>query len=152
MKLLTKEIKKSLPKLYLTEKQKANAIVHAKFFTPYSYWTWYATEFDGKDIFFGLVSGYETEYGYFSLTELESVRGPFGLTIERDLYFKPKALKEISKTEDSRVYSFLRNLYPQLYGDTFNGNTAPLKDNIESVVLETNILSSFKSILNQIKI
>ena len=46
--------------------------------------------------FFGLVFGHEREYGYFLLSELEEVRGPLGLPIERDLYFKPKPLAEIA--------------------------------------------------------
>jgi hypothetical protein len=55
-----------------------------------------ATEFDGNDTFFGLVDGLEKELGYFSLSELQSVRGPLGLPIERDLYWRPKTLKEIA--------------------------------------------------------
>ena len=35
------------------------------------------------------------EFGYFTLRELESVRGPLGLPIERDLHFKPRPLKEV---------------------------------------------------------
>ncbi|MCJ7688053.1 MAG: DUF2958 domain-containing protein, partial [Clostridiaceae bacterium] len=65
-------------------------------FTPDSNWTWYATKFDDVDTFFGLVDGFEKELGYFSLSELESIRGPFGLKVERDLYFKPTKLKDIS--------------------------------------------------------
>jgi hypothetical protein len=38
-------------------------------------------------MFFGLVVGLETELGYFTLNELESVRGPMGLKIERDRHF-----------------------------------------------------------------
>ena len=58
---------------------------------------WWAVEFDheGGDIFFGFVIGFEPEFGYFSLSELESVRGPLGLPIERDLHFKPKSLEEL---------------------------------------------------------
>ena len=41
-------------------------------------------------LFYGLVEGFETEWGYFSLDELESVNGPFGLKIERDLHFEPR--------------------------------------------------------------
>ena len=67
-----------------------------KFFTPDSSWTWYATEFDGDDTFFGLVDGHEEELGYFSLRELQSVRGPLGLPIERDLYWQPRPLREIA--------------------------------------------------------
>ena len=66
-----------------------------KFFTPDSYWTWYATEFDGTDTFFGLVDGQEQELGYFSLSELEDVRGPLGLPVERDLHFNPTPLSEV---------------------------------------------------------
>ena len=40
-------------------------------------------------MFFGLVCGMERELGYFSLAELQSVRGPLGLRVERDLYFTP---------------------------------------------------------------
>ena len=32
--------------------------------------------------------GFEKELGYFSLSELESVRGPYGVGIERDLLLR----------------------------------------------------------------
>ncbi len=89
MKLITDKIKKILPKLYEQDSKGLNAIAYVKFFTPDSNWTWYVTEFDGIDTFFGLVDGFEKELGYFSLIELESIRGPLGLKIERDLYYKP---------------------------------------------------------------
>lgn len=89
MKLLTKEILARFPKLKETEgKAPEDVQVVAKFFTPWSNWTWYATEFDGVDEFFGYVSGFEKEFGYFTLSELQSVKGPFGLGVERDLNFK----------------------------------------------------------------
>ena len=93
--LLTEEIRKKLPKLYECEHLGLDAIAQVKFFTPDSNWTWYASEFDGTDIFFGLVSGLEVELGYFSLSELQTVRGPLGLPIERDLFFVPKTLQEL---------------------------------------------------------
>lgn len=96
MKLLTQEIRKKLPPLYAQEKLGGKAIAHVKFFTPDSNWTWYATEFDGKDTFFGLVDGHCKELGYFSLMELEQVRGSMGLPIERDLYWESKRLDEIA--------------------------------------------------------
>ena len=43
---------------------------------------------------FGLVVGYERELGDFSPEELEQIRGPMGLPIERDLYFEPKPVSE----------------------------------------------------------
>lgn len=72
-----------------------DAMAQVKFFTPNSSWTGYATGYDGKNFFYGLVFGKEQELGYFSLSELESVRGPKGLPIERDFYFKPKPLSQL---------------------------------------------------------
>jgi len=69
-------------------------MVPVKFFQPWGSWTWYATEFDGDDIFFGLVDGFEEELGYFSLAEMRSVVGPFGLRIERDILWTPKSLAQ----------------------------------------------------------
>lgn len=96
MKLLTDEIRATLPPLYSTVNE-PDPIVHVKFFTPWSNWTWYVTEFDGEDIFFGYVVGFDSELGYFSLSELESIKGPYGLKIERDLYFTPKPLSEVKR-------------------------------------------------------
>lgn len=95
MDLLTKEIIKKLPRLYEQEDKGLKAVAYVKFFTPWSNWTWYATEFDGEDIFFGLVDGFEKEIGYFYLSELKSICGPYGLKIERDLYFKPMTIREL---------------------------------------------------------
>jgi hypothetical protein len=95
MVLLTKEVLKKLPPLYSQEEKGLDAVAVVKFFTPDSNWTWFATEFDGEDLFFGLVDGFEKELGYFRLSELTSVKGALGLPIERDMYFKPKTLKEL---------------------------------------------------------
>ena len=89
MKLLTKENLKNLPALGSTDGMGEEAIVQVKFFTPWDRWTWYATEYDPETrTFFGLVDGFEKEYGYFNLDELESIKGPFGLKIERDRGFQ----------------------------------------------------------------
>lgn len=96
MTLLTQEILKKLPKMYSSENEK-DPMVWSKFFTPDSNWTWYIMEFDGIDTFFGLVDGFEKELGYFSLKELQSIRGHLGLPIERDMYFKPCRLSELRK-------------------------------------------------------
>ena len=95
MQLLTKQNLKDLPALYTNEEQGTDAKAIVKFFTPDSNWTWYASEFDGDDIFFGFVVGLYPELGYFSLAELKSARGPLGLPIERDLHFTPTTLKEL---------------------------------------------------------
>jgi hypothetical protein len=93
--LLDEESKEKLPPLYHGEERGLDALAQVKFFTPDSNWTWYASEFDGEDILFGLVSGFEVELGYFSLTELKETRGPMGLPIERDLHFEPKTLRDL---------------------------------------------------------
>jgi hypothetical protein len=93
--LLDKVSREKLPPLYSGEEKGLDALAQVKFFTPDSNWTWYASEFDGEGIFFGLVSGLEVELGYFSLRELQETRGPMGLQIERDLHFEPKTLKEL---------------------------------------------------------
>lgn len=112
MKLLPKEIRETLPPIYAQDGKGGKAIVYVKFFTPSSSWTWYATEGEpildesGKEVdfkFFGLVEGHEKEFGYFVLSELEEVRGPMGLPIERDLHFKPKTLEEIAPEMFSEV-------------------------------------------------
>jgi hypothetical protein len=105
MKLLPKEIREQLPPLYSQDGKGGKAFVHVKYFSPSSSWSWFATEGEpvldesGKEVdfkFFGLVEGHEREFGYFLLSELEEVKGPMGLPIERDLYFKPKKLEEIA--------------------------------------------------------
>lgn len=97
-KLLTKELRKLLPPLYFTEKANVQPLAVVKFFSPYTGWQWYATEFDGEDIFFGLVVGFATELGYFSLKELEEVK-VFGNVpaVERDLSFEPTPLDQIKE-------------------------------------------------------
>ena len=98
MQLLTKEIIKKLPAMRETEGQGREAVAQVKFFTPDSNWTWYGVEYDAEQrLFYGLVDGHELELGYFSLDELESVRGPMGLKIERDLYFDPTPLMTLYK-------------------------------------------------------
>ena len=61
-----------------------------KFFNPLGAATWIATElYDDDDTLFGLADlGFGCpELGVFSLSELTSVRLPFGMAIERDLSF-----------------------------------------------------------------
>jgi hypothetical protein len=93
--LLTAEIRSQLPGLYANEAIGLSALARVKFFTPDSHWTWYASEFDGEDIFFGLVIGHFVELGYFSLAELQAVRGPLGLPVERALQFEPTSLEAL---------------------------------------------------------
>jgi hypothetical protein len=89
-------MRKTLPALYSQDGKGPKTVAYVKFFTPDSSWTWYATEFDGEDMFFGLVDGHEKELGYFRLKELQKARGPMNLPIERDLHWQPKTLGEIA--------------------------------------------------------
>lgn len=107
MKLLTKAILKKLPKLYTTENiELKDKIAVCKFFCPWGRYTFYAVEgevpvnHDDDFIFFGYVVsplGPDCdEFGYVSLKELESIKHFSGLTIERDRWFDPTKLSEIS--------------------------------------------------------
>jgi hypothetical protein len=102
MELLPAEVRAGLPKLY-SQEGNSDPIVHVKYFTPDSSWTWYATEGEeeeeGDFRFFGYVIGFEREWGYFVLSELQSARGTLGLAIERDLHFKPAPLSEVLQRE-----------------------------------------------------
>lgn len=94
MKLLTKEVLNNLPPLYATEDDK-DPMVWVKFFYPDFHYTWYAIEFDGEDLFFGLVDGDCVELGYFRLSELITHRGAWGLPVERDRFFQPCRLSAL---------------------------------------------------------
>ena len=100
MMLLTKEIKSKLPKLYTHDGKPANEVpIVVKFFTPSSNWTWFVTEGEEQEngdwLFFGMVHGFEKEMGYFTLNELQSVKGTFGLGVERDMYYGNHTLAEV---------------------------------------------------------
>ena len=105
MKLLPQEIREILPALRSQDGKGGQAVAYVKYFTPSSSWTWYCLEGEpvrdeaGREVdfeFFGLVDGHERELGYFVLSELETIRGPLGLPIERDLHWRPKTLAEIA--------------------------------------------------------
>lgn len=98
MKLLTKEIIKKLPKLYSQDgKDPKDVQIVVKFFHPMSRYTFYVTEGEQKEDgdweFYGLIRGHETELGYFTLSDLKSVK-VHGFGIERDMYFGEHTLAE----------------------------------------------------------
>ena len=101
MELLTADLRHQLSANWIDGQENA-AIGQAeldyapvlKLFTPWAQATWLLTELNqDTGILFGLCDlGLGcAELGYVSLQELEQVRGPVGLTIERDLHWKPKA-------------------------------------------------------------
>ena len=99
MKLLTKAILKKLPKLYSSaahEDTEKELTFHLKLFCPWSFWTWYIAEYDPETgIAFGYTIGFENEYGSIDVKELETVTGPLGLKIERDITFQSIGQKDL---------------------------------------------------------
>ena len=99
MKLLTKEIEKRFKEIGSQDGVK-DPIVIVKFFNPTGGGTWWAIEYDPKyRIFFGYASifgDHNDEWGSFSLIELESFTGKFGLGIERDLHCGEKKISEFN--------------------------------------------------------
>lgn len=99
MKLLIESLKRQIPSFNSTDHLPLNEkVAVAKFFNPMGAGTWYVIEgeeHDGDFIFFGLVDLHEQEFGYFSLSELESVALPFGLKIERDLRFTQEKISKL---------------------------------------------------------
>ena len=117
--LLPEIFKERMPALYSQEHER-DPVVVVKYFDPVGSWTWYALEGSLVDedgymdtnkpkvdyLFFGLVVGFETELGYFSLNELktakEGLRGIRALPIERDVWFETQRLSEVRRRHDSR--------------------------------------------------
>jgi hypothetical protein len=98
MKMMTKTLERRFAKIGSQENKKG-PIILAMFFNPTGAGTWYVTEYDPKtQTFFGYVSifGYwNDEWGYFSLDELQSYKGKFGLGIERDIYFQEQPASQV---------------------------------------------------------
>jgi hypothetical protein len=89
MILLTSELRDRL--LANGRERDVDHIPVVKFFNPVGAATWLATELDDDgETLFGLADlGFGSpEIGAFNLVEMASVRLPFGLGIERDLYFE----------------------------------------------------------------
>ena len=96
--LIPNELRKQIPPLYATEEQK-DPIVYVKLFL--DDWTWYITELsiDGNICFGYVVSPFcNGELGYFSLSEIQEVKGSLGIGVERDLQFLPTPLSKIKKS------------------------------------------------------
>lgn len=93
MKLVTKAIEKLLPEIGSTSELEAHQIkVPLKIFNPSGAGSWFITEANvvtGEA--FGYVTGLaEDELGYIDLNELATVKGRFGLGMERDIHWDPE--------------------------------------------------------------
>ena len=97
MPLLPDELRARLPPIYSQEAE-SDPWIHCKLFLPGTGWTWYVTEGEAQNgdyLLFGFIVGLEGEFGYFLLSELEQVRSPLGLPVERDLSFREGRLTDV---------------------------------------------------------
>jgi hypothetical protein len=100
MKLFTKEILARLPKLGATGHLTMDKlVVQAKLFNPMGAGTWYLMEYDPESkiahAFVTLGDPQNAEMGDVSIQELEDLKLPMGMGIERDIHFTPRPLGEI---------------------------------------------------------
>jgi hypothetical protein len=99
-KMMTKELASKMPPLYAQDGMGDKAVAFGHWFSCWNGWDWYATEYDpDTQECFGLVRGFATELGYFSLYEFEELNKQRGFElVERDIYWSPKTIGEIRKS------------------------------------------------------
>ena len=88
-----------IPRLYETEHIPLNEkLIYMHFFIGGC--DWYAAEYDGEDLFFGYAilnnDTQNAEWGYFSLSELKSIKVGF-VEIDCDLHWKIRPASEIER-------------------------------------------------------
>lgn len=92
MKLITKELERTFSKypIYSQESMILDARVIVKYFNLVGAGTWLITEAEqlsnGDWRLFGYMHIFEWEWGYVLLSELQNIKLPYGLGIERDLH------------------------------------------------------------------
>lgn len=104
--LLTDEDRANLPDLYELEGKGLEAQALLKFVSPENDPIWYAVEFDGEDLFYGLIVDDKIELCYFSLQELETAEKVYGFPVDTDDEYVPQSLREIMefhKSEGKKV-------------------------------------------------
>lgn len=106
MKLITKEIEeaiKNTPYASTEHVERDDKKVIARFFNPIGAGTWYVLENDrwddGRVVFGAATLGYGLELGSISIDELENLKLPLGMRIERDISVVPlkRTLGELRK-------------------------------------------------------
>ena len=100
MKLLTKALIKQMPTLDETsEISIEESFAYVKFFNPMGNQQWFLTAYDPEEnLAFGYVNLNDpqmAELGYISIEEIEAVKLPFGMGIERDRGFSKIPLTEV---------------------------------------------------------
>lgn len=100
----------ALPPLFAQDKKGNNAVAFARFHSRVNGWTWYATEYDPETHeCFGLVKGFETELGYFSLQEMQDLNMERQLPyVTRTRNFQPITLRE-ARLRDETELSYAHN-------------------------------------------
>jgi len=98
MRLMTDALIKRLAQL--GDQDVPDPIIAAHFFDPCGSADWYVTAYYPEDnVIFGwaeIVPGMG-EWGYTSVAELQSIKGPLGIGIERDLYWKERKASEVER-------------------------------------------------------
>ena len=117
MKLMTKELEEVFEKYPLGSQDGllGQAKVIAKFFNPMGVGTWFITEAEKQENGDYEMFGYchlgddeLAEFGYVMLSELQAIKGPLGMGIERDLYLsKDCTLIEALKQTSMKVPDYL---------------------------------------------
>lgn len=117
MKLITKELEKKFKKypLYSQDGLGGDAKVIAKFFNPVGAGTWLITEgnkLDNGDYemygYCHLGDDFNAEFGYVMLSDLENIKLPLGMSIERDLYLKEgQTLIDVMKSNEMSIPDYL---------------------------------------------
>jgi len=100
MKLLTKALIKQLPTLEATaELGIEESTAYVKIFNPMGNHQWFLTAYDPEEnMAFGYVNlncSRDAELGYISMEELEELKLPMGMKLERDRHFTKMPLTEV---------------------------------------------------------
>lgn len=98
MPLLDGDLMRSLPGF--NQSNKSDPIVHARFFLPNGGLTWWVIEgqIEGTNYsFYGVVDAAEIKLDYFTLDDLEKLRGPSRSEVTRDNDFKPTLISQIDE-------------------------------------------------------
>lgn len=105
MMLMTKELEKAFEKFPIGSQDglMEEAEIVVKYFNPYGGGTWLIIEGEKREngdwLFFGYCHIFEWEWGYVTLSELESITLPFGLSIEREMYVTGGKVKDYLSEE-----------------------------------------------------
>ena len=92
---MTKAIQEKAEKQYDLGSDLEQKVV-AKYFAPAGSWKWFLmNKHKDDDYCWGIVKGNAIEMGSFSIKELENIKLPLGMKIERDLYFEPMKASEV---------------------------------------------------------